>query len=230
MAFHYKKVVPWGRSFDEYISMFHLTEHDLELKILGCGDGPASFNSEMRQKGHQMVSIDPLYRFTAAQIEQRIRETYDDVISQTCQNREKFIWNNIPSVEKLGQIRMSSMQIFLKDFDQGKREKRYITAELPVLPFNDKQFDLALSSHFLFLYTDKLSLDFHIKAIKEMCRVAAEVRIFPLLDVNAQLSPYVAAVKEEVKNKVKLITEEKVNYEFQKNGNKMLKIISAVGP
>ena len=39
-------VIPWGRSFDEYRRMFVLTGDDLAGTILGCGDGPASFNAE----------------------------------------------------------------------------------------------------------------------------------------------------------------------------------------
>ena len=39
------QVVPWGRSFDEYRRMFALTDADLSRVILGCGDGPASFNA-----------------------------------------------------------------------------------------------------------------------------------------------------------------------------------------
>jgi hypothetical protein len=30
------RVVPWGRSFDEYSRMFTLTSTDLRSKILGC--------------------------------------------------------------------------------------------------------------------------------------------------------------------------------------------------
>jgi hypothetical protein len=54
-------IYPWGRSFDEYRKMFTLTDEDLNLKILGCADGPASFNAEMRQRGKEVVSCDPLY-------------------------------------------------------------------------------------------------------------------------------------------------------------------------
>ena len=32
MGFTLDKVVPWGRSYDEYISMFGLTEDDLTLR------------------------------------------------------------------------------------------------------------------------------------------------------------------------------------------------------
>jgi hypothetical protein len=206
--------------------MFGISEHDLDMKILGCGDGPASFNYEMHKAGKHVVSVDPIYRFSAKQIEQRIHDTYREVIEQTSQNTDKFIWKNIVSVKELGKIRMSAMRLFLADYDKGRKQTRYVNAELPDLPFENNTFDIALSSHFLFLYTDNLSLEFHLNAIGEMCRVAKEVRIFPLLDMNAIRSPYVDQVKRIFRAKGKTISEEKVDYEFQKGGNKMLKIIN----
>jgi hypothetical protein len=47
MAFRYENVVPWGRSYEEYLRMFGLGPDDLKGRILGCADGPASFNSEL---------------------------------------------------------------------------------------------------------------------------------------------------------------------------------------
>ncbi len=44
------QVVPWGRSFDEYRNMFALADTDLRSKILGCADGPESFNAEATQR------------------------------------------------------------------------------------------------------------------------------------------------------------------------------------
>jgi len=44
MAVVLDKVVPLGRLLEEYIKMFNLTADDLEKKILGVADGPASFN------------------------------------------------------------------------------------------------------------------------------------------------------------------------------------------
>ena len=38
------EVIPWGRNLEEYKLMFNLSEADLNAKILGCGDGLASFN------------------------------------------------------------------------------------------------------------------------------------------------------------------------------------------
>ena len=90
--------------------------------------------------------------------------------------------------------------------------------------FCDNEFDMALCAHFLFLYTATLSLEFHIDAINEMCRISKEVRIFPLLDMNANRSIYVDPVKNEFKSKGKTVVEDRVGYEFQRNENTMLKI------
>src|SRR6266567_5792867 len=103
MAFKLEEVVPWGRSFDEYINMFALSDDDLGKRILGCSDGPASFNCTLTNRGGSVVSIDPIYQFTAAEIANRINETYNIVMEQTRQNLQEFVWTHIGSVEGLGQ-------------------------------------------------------------------------------------------------------------------------------
>ncbi|MEW5803278.1 MAG: SAM-dependent methyltransferase [bacterium] len=226
MPFTLDRVVPWGRSFDEYVRMFHLTGNDLRRAILGCADGPSSFNSEMKAAGYKVVSCDPLYQFTAKQIEGRINETYNRVMEQTVQNKDNFIWDTIQSVEELGKVRMEAMRKFLADYDQGKGDGRYLIAELPALPFSEMQFDLALCSHFLFLYTGQLSLEFHQNSILEMCRVAREVRIFPLIDLCLTKSPYVEAILPELGQCGFEVKIEKVAYEFQRGGNEMMRIFT----
>jgi len=181
------QVVPWDRSFEEYCRMFALSLDDLHLRILGCADGPASFNAEAAA-GLSTISCDPLYRFSAEEIRQRIRDTSDAVLEQTRRNREEFLWTSIRSIEELRQLRMSSVGLFLADFEEGKRQGRYVDAELPNLPFADGDFDIALCSHFLFLYSEQFSEDFHVTAIQEMCRVAEEVRVFPLLALGGSPS------------------------------------------
>jgi hypothetical protein len=224
MTIQYQSIVPWGRTFQEYVDMFHLTALDLDQSILGCGDGPASFNCTMKQNGKQAISVDPIYQFTKEQISARIDETYHNVMHQTRQNQDLFIWNKIKDVDTLGSIRMEAMQKFLEDYEIGKNENRYIHAALPILPFSNQQFDLSLSSHFLFLYSDNLTLEFHLQSISEMLRVSKETRIFPLVDTNAKRSPYVDAVILHYLALGFAVDEIKVDYEFQKGGNTMLKI------
>jgi hypothetical protein len=218
------RVVPWGRSFDEYRRMFALTDADLHSTILCCADGPASFNAEATSRGARVVSCDPLYRLDARQIRDRISATYRQVLDQTEQNADEFVWDTIPSVEELGRIRMAAMEMFLKDYETGKMQGRYVDAELPVLPFPDRTFQLALCSHFLFLYTSQLDESFHLASIREMCCAAAEVRIFPLLALGGAMSPYVGPTMDALQASGYTASIEAVPYEFRRGGNQMLRI------
>jgi hypothetical protein len=217
-------IVPWGRSFDEYRRMFALTEQELGLRLLGCGDGPAGFNSEATRRRCKVISCDPIYRYSADQIQDRITATYDQILNQTRKNINEFVWTSIPSVEELGRVRMAAMRQFLQDYPDGRAVGRYVDAELPNLPFDDHSFDLALCSHLLFLYSAQLGEAFHHTAIRELSRVAHEVRIFPLLALGAQPSPLVAPVAAACRRAGFEVSIEVVPYEFQRGGNQMMRI------
>ena len=218
-------VVPWGRTFDEYRRMFALTDADAAGRVLGCADGPASFNAEATRLGWRVTSCDPLYRCAAGEIRARIAATFDEVIDQTRRNAGEFVWSaNIPSVDALARLRAGAMDAFLADFTRGAAEGRYVDAELPSLPFADGEFDLAVCSHFLFLYSAQLDRDFHVASARELCRVAREVRIFPLLALGAGRSPHVEPVADALRRDEFDVAIEPVPYEFQRGGNRMMRI------
>ena len=144
------EVVPWGRGLSEYKAMFSLSDNDLKKSILGCGDGPASFNAELSKSGHDIVSVDPIYQFNSKEVRSRIDEVYPQIMSQVAKNTEGYVWKNIANVEAIGSARMAPMQSFLADYAQGKKSGRYINASLPRLPFKNTEFELALCSHYFF--------------------------------------------------------------------------------
>jgi hypothetical protein len=218
------QVVPWGRSFDEYRRMFALSDVDLGGSLLGCADGPASFNAEAASRGLSVTSCDPIYRFSADEIARRIAETAPRVIDEARRNRDAFVWDTIASVDELFRMRQSAMRRFLEDFESGRKAGRYVDAELPTLPFPRRSFELALCSHFLFLYSEQLSVDFHRASVAELCRVAFEVRIFPVLALDGRLSPWVEPVADERRGHGSKVSLELVPYEFQRGGNQMLRI------
>lgn len=224
MTFTLEQVVPWGRSFDEYRDMFALNDADLASRILGCADGPASFNADATRSDHRVTSVDPIYRLTPSEIRERIDATYTEILEETRRNSQAFVWRSIRSVEALGRLRMDAMESFLRDYDAGRRDHRYVDAELPHLPFEDRSFDLALCSHFLFLYTEQLTEAFHLDAMDELCRVAHEVRIFPLLALDAQPSSHVVPVTTHLRGLGYEVSIDGVPYEFQRGGNQMLRI------
>lgn len=151
MSFKLENVIFWGRSMQEYVRMFDLQPDELKLAIVDCAGGPASFNAEMMSQGYKVVSCDPVYRFSADEIAQRVRDTYQVVMDGVQVNYDRFVWRDIQSLARLGEIRLAAMTKFIEDFPLGIEQGRYVTDELPVLSFQ-AQFDLALCSHLLFTY------------------------------------------------------------------------------
>ncbi len=218
------RIVPFGRSYNEYELMFNLSLNDKNKTILGCGDGPASFNAQMTKLGYKVVSIDPIYGFSGIEIKQRFEEVIDDIIKQVNATPDSWVWTYHKNSKQLRHNRIQVMETFLADYENGLKEGRYQVASLPDLPFKDNEFELALCSHLLFLYSDLLSFDFHLQSLKELCRVAKEVRIFPLLNLNLNISLYLEDIQKKI-YELGLYSEIKnVDYQLQKGGNQMLVI------
>lgn len=152
MAMQLDQVVPFGRSLDEYRRMFVLSEDDLARNIIGVGDGPASFNAEMHALGKHVVSIDPPYTRSADDIERRFHAVVDNIIEQVKTTPDDWVWTYHCSPEHLRENRINVLARFIADYEAGKKAGRYFVGELPNLDFMSDQFDLALCSHFLFLY------------------------------------------------------------------------------
>jgi hypothetical protein len=79
---------------------------------------------------------------------------------------------------------------FARDFEEGQSAGRYVAASLPNLPFEDRSFDVALSAHLLFTYSDPgsggllpdspFTLQWHLAAAAELARVTRhELRLYP---------------------------------------------------
>lgn len=221
MAFKLDNVVPWGRNMEEYKLMFQLNDSDMSKKFAGFGDGPASFNYEMTERNSSVISFDLIYQFSKADIEKRIEEVRITVMQQMKENIDNYVWKNIKNLDELERTRMSAMRKFLSDYEKGKAEGRYIFHELPrKLPYETDHFDIGLSSHFLLMYT-VLGYDFHIASMMEMLRVCKEIRVFPIVDLDANKTDLITAVIDYFKKdyKVEIV---KTEYEFQKGDNNLL--------
>jgi hypothetical protein len=224
MAVKLDQVVPFGRSLDEYIHMFGLTPHDLQGSILSVADGPASFNAEGTRLGYRIRSLDPLYCFSAEQILSRFNQAIDPIMEQIQQTPDDWVWDYHSSLEQLRQRREQTIQLFCQDYAIGQAEGRYQVGSLPLLPYPAQTFQLGLSSHFLFLYSDHFDCAFHLDSILEMLRVCQEVRIFPLLTLMRHLSPHLETVLAELVKRGYTAEICTVAYELQRGGNQMLKI------
>ncbi len=224
MAMKLERIVPFGRSMDEYRKMFALADKDLDRTIIGIGDGPASFNAEMSALGKSVVSVDPLYVFSAAEIEEQFYAVLDNITGQVRATPGDWVWSYHRSPEHLRENRVKVLNAFTADYENGKTQGRYVVGELPALDFERNRFNLALCSHFLFLYSNQLSYEFHRAAVVEMLRLAPEVRIFPLLTLTLTVSPYVQPLIDELRAEGVSVSVETMDYALQRGGDKMLRI------
>jgi hypothetical protein len=224
LALKLDDIVPFGRSFDEYIRIFALTEEDLDKKIISLADGPAAFNAEMKKRGYIVTSVDPIYEFPGHEIDRRFHQVVDGIIAQVVASPGDWTWTYHKTPEKLRKNRELALETFLADYDAGKIEGRYVIGSLPHLTYPDRSFDIALCSHFLFLYSERLGYEFHRDSITEMMRIANEVRIFPLLDLSLIRSPHVEPLTEELWSRGFTVEFRKVDYEIQRGGNEMMRV------
>ena len=201
MEFGLEDLVPWGRQLNEYTRIFQLTFEHLRRRILGCADGPSSFNAEMTRRGGSVISCDPLYAFSYAEIEARAQETNRELVEKLRRNPTGYDWNYFADWEAVSRARIEAVSMFLADFEDGKAQGRYLPAALPHLPFADGAFDLALCSFLFFLRPERHSISFHVDGLSELVRVAGEVRVSPILQVDGRLPEYAEDIYESLRAK-----------------------------
>lgn len=217
-------IAPWGRLRREYELMFDLSDDDITGGILDCGAGPSSFTVELAGDGKRVVAVDPIYRFPGEQIKRRFEAVKEAMLAGVLAEPDEWLWDFHQNPKGLMSNREAALNQFLADYDEGLQHTRYVAGELPSLPFSDGSFGLAVCSHLLFLYSNMLDADFHLNAIRELCRVAGEVRIFPLLALKGGKSPHLEPVISGLKQDGFNVEIVRVKYEFRRRANEMLKV------
>ncbi len=220
------RVVFTGRTYFEYVRMFNLDESLLRHgRILDCAAGPSSFTTEASEKGIHATACDILYGTAVDGLLKKGREDIDHTFQKVDGVPHLYVWKYYKNREEIIALRHKALRLFAHDFYTAPGKDRYVQAELPHLPFPDGTFSLVLSSHFLFLYGDRLSLDFHIASLREMARVSSgEVRVYPLQGLDA--GPYshmdeVLACLEAENIQAEIV---EVPFEFQKGADKMMRL------
>ena len=216
----------WGHSFKNYLLMFDLKDNELQEPILDVASGASSFNAEMHGRGYYVVSSDPLYASSMNDIQNKVNLMLSNLSNRIETHKERFILQDKDTLADLILKQNAMANIFVKDFVEGLQEKRYVADALPNLSFSHAQYALALCANFLFDGPYSQDMDFQLAAIIEMCRVARETRIFPLLDDKGELSPHVGPIMAALQAQNYGVEIREVPFHLQKNGNAMLRVWS----
>ncbi|MFL0198597.1 hypothetical protein ACJDU8_24015 [Clostridium sp. WILCCON 0269] len=217
-------IVLIGRTFNEYYKMFNISNINKNERILDVASGVSSFCAEARVLGYDITASDRIYCFSANEIEEKCAKDLEITMLKMEEVKDLYKWQYFKDIEHLKEHREEAYKTFIQDFKQNAGA-RYVNIEYPKSYFKDKQFDMALVSHFLFMYDDYLSYEFHKKVIKELIRITSkEIRVFPMVNLKCKKSLFVDRLIGDrcfSKYKFKIV---KVDYEFVRGGNEMLVI------
>lgn len=204
--------------------MFKLKEADLVgRRILDCPAGACSFTAISNQLGSEVTAVDIAYYYSADELEDKGVQDIEHAMSELVKVQGNFVWDYFKSIEDLTQARSRALNDNIRD--QRQTPERYVPVILPNLPFNDEDFDLTLSAHFLFMYSDRLDYDFHLSTVNELMRVTrGELRIFPLVDLSCKRYEHLNRLIDEMVQQGFAVEEMEVPYEFQKGAKQMLSI------
>jgi ubiquinone/menaquinone biosynthesis C-methylase UbiE len=210
-----------GRMFTEYRRLFDLSLADLQCgPVLDCGGGSSSFTATAAAMGADVRAVDPAYEQSIDALATDCEAALERTRDQLADLESDFVWSFYGDVDTRCRFLEAAHQRFLADY--ATNPDRYVADGLPALPFDDDSFALALCANLLFLYDDRLDRAFHEASLRELARVAEEVRVFPLHSLENTRSDLVTPVADSLLDDGYVVETRSVPYEFQPGANEML--------
>lgn len=212
-----------GHSLLDYQHMFDLSNDDLQQTFLTCASGFDSFNAEMTDLGHRVISCARSYDLSVDEMRALVSKYVSRMEHHLEGHQDQYRFDTTQNATEIKKKWLSTAERFLTDYTEGKQAGRYRSDVLPKLNFENNEFDFCLCSHFLFANSE-LSLEAHVSYIKEMARVAKEVRIFPLSNAFGEISSLLGPVMLQLQMEQYGAEVKQVAYEFQQGSNAMMRI------
>jgi len=186
-GFHIPWVAFFGRTLAEYLAMFAIDLDELRRgSTLDCPSGPDSFVAEAREAGCDVLGCDPLYALDPDALEAGARANVNDCLAAIESQEGALVFADYAAFRR---SKLEALDRFLDDY--RRHRESYVAASLPGLPFGDGSFDRVLGANFLFAYAhashgglyegSEFDLDFHLRSVEGMARVArSEIRLVPM--------------------------------------------------
>lgn len=220
MSVHLARPFTFAFNLDDYRQMFDLNDKEIKSSILDYPAGFSSFNTEMHQAGHHVVSADPCYHLSADDMRNHINKQLAG-LSEHVDEHEHTLTKQRERSSVLVAAKQSA-DAFYQDYKLGCQQGRYQAVRMPTLPYKDGEFGLVLSSHWLF--SDHPDSFYQMQTLREMVRVGQECRIFPVLDVSGQVSPSLGPLMIALQQENYGVEVREVDFALQEHGNAMLRV------
>jgi hypothetical protein len=188
--------------------------------VLDCPAGPCSFVAEAHNQGIEAIGVDKMYDRSPAALSKVSAQDIETAIDALDGVEDLYVWDFYDDTSELRAYRERAAARFLSDY--ARNGDRYVSADLPATPFADREFDLVLSAHFLFLYDDRLSYEFHLETTRELLRISNQLRVFPLHGFDANQSEFVPELIQRLRSEGHSTDIRVVPFEFQRGANEML--------
>lgn len=215
----------YGRTLAEYMRFFALTPEALQgSSILDVAAGPCSFTAEATRRGLDATAVDPLYGYPVDALRAHVTIDYRNMHARMRERAAFMVCGPVfGSVEAAIEERQRGADRFLRDYEGGFLHGRYVGGALPGLPFLDRQFDLVLCAHLLFVYGRQFDFSFHLAACIELVRVSAmEVRIHPLCGLDGKPYPELDRLRAELEERDIVSEVVGLDYAFFPGADSML--------
>ncbi|MDI1351349.1 MAG: hypothetical protein PSV35_01050, partial [bacterium] len=121
-----RKLVLWGHGIDEYREMFALSTDDLNGNILEYGCGPSAVNSTQHALNHKVISCDPLFVLDKDTLYSKAVMIFASMAEEINEDQAQFDFTRSGGLPQLIAQRKQGMQHFFADYEEGKKDGRYI--------------------------------------------------------------------------------------------------------
>lgn len=125
-----ERIVFIGRTFEEYLDMFSLSEEELQgKKILDCPAGACSFTAVGNKLGSDITACDIAYYHSVEDLKNKGRQDIEHAMDQMQKAENNYKWNYFNDIEGLRNHRLSALQDCTNDYT-------YLVArslELPII-------------------------------------------------------------------------------------------------
>jgi len=209
----------WIYNLVDYQHIFALSDQELQKNVLDYPGGISSVNAELSALGKSIISADPFYHLGAKEMSLHAQQILDKNIQYLNEHADILENQNIAAAEIIKNWK-NSVELFLADYEIGKREGRYLMMSVPPQTIN-RSYELLLCADLLFNQQELLPAP---ELMASLCNLAAELRIFPLIAEKKVISGQLGPIMLDLQQRNFGVEIRAINYPLRRDATAMLRV------